>query len=209
MRNIDFGRHSDDYARHRPGFPSSFYARLESLMRLDGSRALDLATGPGVIALELGKRGARTTGIDISEGQIAAALRATSDCGLEEEESVDFVVTEAEDTGLEPAAFDLVTAGQCWHWFDRPKIVAEVQRVLRPGGLLVVAYYSYLAEYCAVARETEKLILKFNPSWSMAGSTGMYSEEIDTLIKGGFALVEQFCYHEDERCAETSLSRSS
>ena len=57
MKNVDFGRHSDDYARYRRGFPGSVYERLESLMHLQGARALDLATCPGVIALELGKRG--------------------------------------------------------------------------------------------------------------------------------------------------------
>ena len=70
---VDFGRHSDDYAQQRPGFPLAFYDRLETLRPLRGARALDLGTGPGVVALELAARGARVVGLDISENQIRAA----------------------------------------------------------------------------------------------------------------------------------------
>ena len=47
--------------------------------------------------------------------------------------------------------------------------------------------------------ETEELVLEFNPSWTMAGWTGIFSERIDELIRGGFKMVEQFCYHHDEQ----------
>ncbi len=76
--------------------------------------------------------------------------------------------------------------------------MVEIKRVLRPGGVLAIAYYSYLAEHTPVAHETEDLILEFNPSWTMAGSTGIFPERIDELIHGGFRLVEEFCFDHDE-----------
>ena len=109
-----------------------------------------------------------------------------------------FRTASAESTGLDSASFDLVTAGQCWHWFDASAAMAEVQRVLRPGGVLAIAYYSYLAEHAPVARETEELILEFNPSWSMAGSTGIVPGLIDEAIHGGLRFIEAFCYDHDE-----------
>lgn len=196
MRNIDFGRHSDDYAEYRPGFPASFYQRIDAIARIKGSRSLDLATGPGTIALELAAFGGLVVGVDISAAQVAAAKRVASARNLEQR--VHFVVADAENTGLDASSFDLVTAGQCWHWFDSVAAMAETKRVLRNGGGLAIAYYSYLAEHAPVARETEDLILEFNPSWSMAGSTGMFPELVDQLIHGGFRFVEQFCYHHEE-----------
>lgn len=177
MSTVDFGRHSEDYAAYRPGVPPSFYQRIDAITRIKGSRSLDLATGPGTIALELGALGSSVVGIDTSPEQIATAERVSKERHLED--SVHFRIASAEDTGLDASSFDLVTAGQCWHWFDSGAAMAEVRRVLRPGGILAIAYYSYLAEHAPVVRDTEDLVLEFNPSWIMAGSTGMYPERID------------------------------
>ncbi|MHC4414505.1 MAG: class I SAM-dependent methyltransferase [Planctomycetota bacterium] len=190
--SIDFGRRSGDYARYRPGFPDSFYDRLERLMPLDGVAALDLGTGPGVVALALARRGALVTGIDVSANQIDAAVRAAAESGLGDRAG--FLVRRAEETGLPDGAFDLVTAGQCWVWFDQDAVLREVTRLLRPHGLLVVAHYCYLAHRSRVAQETERLVLRFNPTWTMAGATGVYPNQIDQLTQGGLELVEQFCY---------------
>jgi SAM-dependent methyltransferase len=135
-------------------------------------------------------------GIDVAPGQIAMAARVASERGLSE--TARFLVGRAEATGRESGAFDLVTAGQCWHWFDGPATLAEARRVLRSGGLLVIVQYSYLSEHAPVARDTEALVLEFNPAWTMAGWTGLFPEHIDAVIRGGFEFVEQFCYQWDE-----------
>lgn len=197
MSNIDFGRHSEDYAAYRPGPPASFYDRLNAVTRIEGSRSLDLATGPGTIALELGARGSNVLGIDISAEQIATATRSAKERNLEDK--VHFRIASAENTGLDASSFDLVTAGQCWHWFHREAAMKEIQRVLHQGGVLAIVHYSYLAEHSSVARETEDLILEFNPSWNMAGSTGVFPEQVDEVIHGGFILVEALCYDRDEK----------
>ena len=196
MSAIDFGRHSEDYAQWRPGFPASFYRRIDAINRIRDSRVLDLATGPGTVALELAARGSSVVGIDVSAEQVATANRVAKARGLDNK--VDFRIASAEDTGLDGGSFDLVTAGQCWHWFDSDAAMAEARRVLGPRGVLAIAYYSYLVEHSAVARDTEVLILEFNPSWSMGGSTGMFPELIDEIIDGGFEPVEQFWYEHDE-----------
>jgi len=196
VTGINFGRHSDDYAAHRPGFPASFYDRLDALARIAGARALDLATGPGTVALELAARGSTVVGIDVSTEQVATAAGVARERSLAQQAR--FTVARAEDTGLESGAFDLVTAGQCWHWFDSAAAMAETRRVLRPGGFLAIAYYSYLAPHSPVARDTEELVLQFNPSWPMAGSTGVHPEHIEAVLRGGFRFVEAFCYDHDE-----------
>ena len=189
---FDYGKRSSDYAEFRPGFPPSFYDRLERFVRLQGQRVLDVGTGPGVMAREMASRGAHVTGLDISPEQVQAARQVAAAHGLNEQ--CQFLIGSAERTGLQAGSFDLATAGQCWHWFDAPAAMTELKRVLRENAHLVVAHYSYLAEHCEIAGATEQLILEHNPSWTMANSSGIYPDQIDDLIRGGFRLVEQFCY---------------
>lgn len=195
-QTVDFGKRSQDYACFRPGFPDSFYQRLDAIQPLASTEAVDLATGPGVMALELARRGAQITGIDISDNQISAATEQAKRANLSDR--CRFLVSGAESTGLPAATFDWVTAGQCWHWFDEPKALAEADRLLKPGGLLVIAHFSYLASHSEIARLSEELILQHNPGWEMANSSGIYPAQIQAVTDAGFELVEQFCYHHDE-----------
>jgi len=189
---VNFGRRSDDYARHRPGPPDSFYDRLEAHGPLAGADVLDLGTGPGPVALALARRGARVTGVDIAPEQIDAARRSAAEQSLGAR--TEFLVSPAEQTGLAAESFDLVIASQCWFWFDHDAALREVARVLRPGGILVVAHYCYLSPRSRIAERTEALVLQFNPGWTMAGWDGIFAKHIDGLQQQGLGLVEQFCY---------------
>ncbi len=189
---IDFGRRSDDYATFRPGFPDSFYDRLGTHVTFSDTTAVDLGTGPGVVALALAKRGATVTGIDIADNQIAAARRRATELGLDHR--AQFRVGRAEDTQLPDESADLVIAGQCWDWFDHDRAMAEVVRLLRPGGTHVIAHFCYLPGRSAVAGRTEQLIIEHNPAWTMGGRDGIYEHHIEAMQVLGMQLVEQFCY---------------
>jgi len=159
---------------------------------LTGTRAVDLGAGPGIVAIELAKRGATVTGVDISQNQINAARDRATEAGVADRCA--FTVAPAENTTLPAGEFDLVTAGQCWGWFDEPEALREVNRLLRPGGWLIVGQYCYLPRLDDVARATERLVLQHNPDWTMADFDGLYPQRIDALISGGFQFVEQCCF---------------
>ena len=159
-RIIDWGRTSGDYAVFRPGPPRRFYDMLRVLgVGLSGQRILDLGTGTGVLAREFARRGANAAGVDISQNQINTARRLAVQEGL----TVDFRVAEAVTTPFPDGCFDIVTANQCWLYFDPAQAVAEVRRLLTPEGLLVTSHFSWLPRLDHVARETESLILQAQP----------------------------------------------
>jgi SAM-dependent methyltransferase len=193
---VDFGRYSRDYAAERPGFPDSFYDRIDQLRPLRGARALDLGTGPGIVALALAARGARVVGLDISENQIRAARELASERGLAS--ACRFEVAPAEQSGQPDASVDLVTAGTSWHWFDPDRALAECARVLVPGGLLVIANYTYLPQQSQLVRDSEALVLKWNPGWKLAGFNGLMPWLVDQVnASPAIRLREQFCYDHD------------
>jgi SAM-dependent methyltransferase len=190
-RVIDFGRSAADYEAHRPGFPEDFFDRLmESGWAVPGRRALDLGTGTGSLALGLAARGLDVIGLDIAPQLLEVARRAALDHGL----TASFIEGRAEATGRADASYDLVTAGQCWWWFDSDAAIRETRRILAAGGRLLICNFSYLPLPGNVAGRTEDLILQHNPGWPMAGWRGVHPEQVEALDRGGFRRVESFSY---------------
>jgi ubiquinone/menaquinone biosynthesis C-methylase UbiE len=188
--DVDFGRAADDYARHRPGFPTAFFDYVKRLgIGVAGQRVLDLGTGTGTLACGFAERGCEVVGLDPSSEMLARATKAADDHGL----SVRWVEGWAEATGLPDAGFDVVCAGQCWHWFDRARAAREVTRLLRGDtGRLLIVYFSYLPLAGTVAEKTEEIVLRHNPTWGWAGHDGRHAEYIDELRDAGFRKLTTF-----------------
>ncbi len=190
-RSIDFGRTAADYERHRPGFPEGFFDRLESISWIEsGQRALDLGTGTGSLALGFASRGLAVTGLDLAPELLDVARQTAIDHDL----SVQFIEGRAEATGRDDGEFDLVSAGQCWWWFDADAATREARRVLAPSGRLLICDFCYLPVTGNVASRTEQLILDHNPGWPKAGWSGIHPEQVNALDHGGFREVESFSY---------------
>lgn len=162
-RLIDWSRTSADYALHRPGPPPSFFS---ALMRrgigLPDQAILDLGTGTGVLARQFALQGSLVSGIDIAAGQIEQAQRLSIEQGVE----IDFRVGPVEELPFPDASFDAVTANQCFHYFDHARLLPELRRVLRPGGLVSTSHFSWLPLEDEIARASEEVVLKFNPDWT-------------------------------------------
>lgn len=189
----DFGKAAGDYAAYRKGFPQSFFERLlNDGIGKPGQRILDLGRGTGALARGFAKQGAMVTGLDISPEMIVQARKL----GEREGVAVSYVLGKAESAPSVGALFDVVTAGSCWHWFDGLAAAKQCMRLLKPGGLLVIAHFSYLAEKGNVAARTEDLILERNPSWPLAGSDGRYGKWKAHMEPAGFSNINDYYYDE-------------
>lgn len=190
-RSVDFGRTAQDYGRFRAGFPVAFFDALEARGWIaPGLRALDVGTGTGTVARGLAERGLDVTGTDPAAALLEQARALAAEDGV----SVRWRVGRAERHEEPDAAFDLVTAGQCWHWFDRKAAAAEAARVLVPGGRIVIAHFDWLPLPGNMVEATEALILTYNPSWTMGGGTGLYPHWLADLAGAGFGALETFSF---------------
>ena len=124
---------------------------------------------------------------------MSEARRLDSEAGVVSE----YVTARAEHTGLPDATFDVVAAGQCWHWFDRAAAAAEVRRLLAPGGALVIAHFDWIPLPGNLAEATERLIEAHNPEWTLGGGEGLPREWLADVAMAGFRDLETFSFDED------------
>jgi SAM-dependent methyltransferase len=191
---IDFGRTADDYARHRAGFPSSMFERLGRRgIGKGGQRVVDVGTGTGTLARGFALRGCEVIGIDPSEQLVEQARRLDAEAGV----TIAYRIARAEETGLDDGSVDVYAAGQCWHWFDRPRAAIEARRVLVAGGAIVICHFDWLPLAGNVVEATEALILAHNPLWPAAGGNGMYPRWARDVAEAGFGEIETFSYDVD------------
>ncbi|OUL31168.1 SAM-dependent methyltransferase [Nostoc sp. RF31YmG] len=200
---IDFGITANDYAKHRAGFPSSLFDRLSKYgIGLPGQNIVDLGTGTGTLARGFATRGAKVIGIDPSVSLVEQAKQLDQAAQVQ----VEYRIATAENTGLPDASADVVTAGQCWHWFDRPRAVQEVKRILRDDGYIAIAHFDWIPLKGNVVEATEKLIEAHNPQWKMGSGSGLHPQWLKDIAEGGFREIQTFSYdvfvpytHEDWR----------
>ena len=189
---IDWGNTARDYAEYRTEYPESFFQRITALgIGVSGQRILDLGTGTGLLARALARRGCALTGVDLAAPQIEAAKNLAHREGLE----IDFRVAPAEQTALPDAAFDVIAASQCWLYFDRPRMIAETRRMLRPAGRLMTCHMCWLPREDLIARCSERLILAHNPAWS-AGDWSGRVPPLPAWAEDEFELLAMFQYDE-------------
>jgi len=132
------------------GFIATWYARqtAKDLARFQdtarrlaphierGDRVLEIAPGPGYLAIELAKlTGCRMVGVDISRTFVRMANENASNAGVD----IAFDEGDAADLPLPTDAFDFIVCTAAFKNFARPlAALDEMHRVLKPGGIALI-----------------------------------------------------------------------
>ena len=127
---------AEQYERARPEYADEAVDWLVERLGLGPeSRTLDLAAGTGKLTRQLVRRGLDVVAVEPGDEMRAVLRRVLPE--------VEALPGTAEAIPLPDASVDAVTAGQAFHWFEREPALAEMARVLRPGGGLALLWNAW------------------------------------------------------------------
>jgi SAM-dependent methyltransferase len=160
-QRLSFGGFAAAYDAVRPEWPaetarwlvgSDAGGPLAARAARDGLRVADVGAGTGKLTRTLAGLGHEVVAVDPSEGMLEALRAAVPGTPT-------FIGT-AEQLPLPDASVDAVTVAQAWHWVETDAAVSDVARVLRPGGVLGIAWHvrdesvPWVAELSRLTRPT-------------------------------------------------------
>lgn len=130
---------AERYAKGRPDFHANTISHINDYLQLDHkfSHALDIACGTGLSTKALLAIADNVYGTDASPEMLSHALLP---------EKIHYSVAFAEKQPFPDHQFDLITVCSGVHWFDIDKFLAEANRLLKPGGWLLLYENHFTAE---------------------------------------------------------------
>jgi quercetin dioxygenase-like cupin family protein/SAM-dependent methyltransferase len=162
-----FGSAADAYELARPTYPAAAIDWLREHAGLGpGVTVVDLAAGTGKLSRPLAATGARVIAVEP-----VPAMRALIGEGIE------VLAGTAEEIPLADGSADIVTVGQAFHWFDGPRAIPEIHRVLAREGRLAMLWNVRRPED-PIAAAVDEII---SPYWASAprAHTGAWREAFD------------------------------
>ena len=181
-KGFDWGRTSEDYAKFRDIYPEAFYEKIARLgLCVQNQKVLDLGTGTGVLPRNMYKYGASFIGADIAENQITQARRLSKEAGMD----IEYIVASAEEVDFPNSTFDVVTACQCFMYFNKAVVLPKIHKMLKGDGHFCILFMAWLPAESQIAKHSEELVLKYNPAWT-GGGMPRYTLEIPDWSKDLF-----------------------
>ena len=130
------------YAKYRLPYPEALNKDLLERAGVSGrGRLLDLACGPGRVALPLSSSFGEVWAIDLEPEMVEVGRSEAEKQGID---NVTWFAGRAEELEAEPESFELVTISEAFHRLDQQVVARQVLRWLQPGGCLAILGWNSL-----------------------------------------------------------------
>jgi SAM-dependent methyltransferase len=167
-----FSGRVENYIKYRPGYSPALLELLSSSYGLTPDSVIaDMGSGTGILTELFLKNSNPVFAVEPNDEMRSAAEKL-----LGSYPKFTSMAAQAEASGLEAHSVDFVTAGQAFHWFDRPAAKVEFIRILKPGGWVVLAWNG--------ARSDTPFLKEYDEFWRTAlkGARGTREEENDDIV---------------------------
>lgn len=172
-----FGNLVEDYDRYRPTYPAEVMRCLtEEAGLLPSARVADIGSGTGISSAPFVALGCTVHGVEPNGPMRAAAERRFEACP-----NFRSVAGSAEHTGLPDACVDWVVAAQAFHWFDRGRAQQDFQRILRPGGQVILLFNERLNDATPFLRDYEDTLLEHAIDYTQVNHANLTADVFDAF----------------------------
>ncbi len=183
-----FSTRVDNYIKYRPGYPPAVLRFLTAECGLTpGCMIADIGSGTGILTRLFLENGNRVYGVEPNREMREAGERLLA--GFDNFTSL---AGTAEATTLLDGCVDFVTAGQAFHWFDRPKARVEFVRILRPGGWVALIWNSRRKNANPFHDDYEQLLQTLSTDYSTVDHTNVGPADFQAFFDPGGYRVATF-----------------
>jgi len=196
---------ASSYDRARPTPPPALLDLLTQLIHLPHpALVVDLGSGTGLSTTIWGERAERVIGIEPNADMRKEAVHKVEDhpyaAHIEYREGV------AHQMGLPDGCADIVTTAQSFHWMEPTATLAEIARILRPGGLFAAYDYDWPPaihwELDRLAQEVDSRLMELVRERGLAQSLKIWpkNKSLDPLRESGhFRFTREVLLHHIEQ----------
>ena len=185
-----FSDRVDDYVRYRPHYPPALLEWLQSEHGVDaGWLVADIGAGTGISSKMFLDAGHRVIAVEPN-----APMRAAAERWLGGNARFRAIDGRAEATGLPGASVDLVSMAQAFHWFDPARTWRELQRILRPRGLVAIYWNSRRLAGTPFLEGYEALLQRYGTDYSSVAERYADDATITAWLGTGFRGAARFAH---------------
>jgi SAM-dependent methyltransferase len=167
-----------NYVKYRPDYPREIVPFLAEACGLTkDSLIADVGCGPGISSKMFLENGNRVVGVEPNESMRRAAREY-----LAEYDNFEIVDGRSDATTLPDKSMNFVTAAQAFHWFDAEKTRPEFDRILKPGGHIVLIWNLRLEDATPFLIEYEDFIRRHSPDYGAVRHNNITDAEVASFL---------------------------
>ncbi|QDV21322.1 putative methyltransferase YcgJ [Gimesia panareensis] len=187
-----FSDRVENYVKYRPGYPTEVLDCLKSRCGLtQESLIADIGSGTGISTRLFLENQNPVYGVEPN-----AEMRAAGETLLKSFPRFHSVNGTAEETGLPADTFDFVVASQAFHWFDQTRARQEFQRILKPGGWVVLIWNERKTDSTPFLKAYEKLLLDYATDYQEVNHTRITADDFQKFFAP--SPVEQLTFSNEQ-----------